>query len=177
MKILGRYARGKVLDAGCGSGFFSKFFVNKNCKVFALDYSKESLKLTGSLGQKIKLIEGDILKMPFDDKTFDLIFSDGLLEHYKNPIGIVSELERVVKKNGIVATFVPNLISYWLFIKRFKLGKIKEYRFSLKKLVELHERAGLKIIESGGLSVLPSKGSPEFLAKYIGRLIYVIGKR
>lgn len=177
MEALDGYTRGMVLDAGCGSGFFSKFFVDKNCNVFALDYSRESLKLTGSLDQKIRLIKGDVLKTPFDDETFDLIFSDGLLEHYKNPIGIVSEFERLVKKKGIVATFVPNIISYWIFIKRFKLGKIQEYRFSLNKLIELHERVGFKVIESGGLSVLPSKVSPEFLAKYIGRIIYVIAEK
>ncbi|MFQ6120518.1 MAG: class I SAM-dependent methyltransferase [Methanosarcinales archaeon] len=177
MKILDKYVRGKSLDAGCGSGFFSKFFMDKNCRVFALDYSKESLKLTGSLDKKIKLIKGSVLKMPFDNETFDLVFSDGLLEHYKNPISIVSEFERVAKKNGIVATFVPNKISYWILIKWFKLKDIKEYRFTLKKLIELHERVGFKIIKSGGLSALPLKISPEFLAKYIGRIIYVIAKK
>lgn len=177
MDILNRHTNGKILDGGCGSGFFSKFFVDKNCKVFALDYSNESLKLTGSLDQKIRLIKGDILKTPFDDETFDLIFSDGLLEHYKDPSDIVSEFGRLVKKNGIIATFVPNLISYWVLVKRFKLGKMKEYRFSLNKLIELHEKVGLEIIESGGLSVFPSTVSPEFLAKYIGRIIYAIAKK
>ena len=177
MEVLKRHVKGKVLDVGCGSGFFSKFFTDMNCKVFSLDYANEPLKLTGSLDKEIKLIKGNVLRAPFEDETFDLIFSDGLLEHYKNPISLVHKFAKLVKEGGIVATFVPNLISYWIFIKRFKLGKIKEYRFGLNKLIDMHEKSGLKIIESGGLSTFPLKVSPEFLAKHIGRIIYVIAKK
>ena len=90
---------------------------------------------------------------------------------------ILLEVKRVLKPGSIIATFVPNKISYWLLVKHFKMKDIVEYRFSLSKLIELHESIGLKIIESGGFSVFPSRCSPEFLGKCLGRIIYTIAKK
>ena len=178
MKILNRYAhKNKVLDAGCGSGFFSKYFIERDCEIISLDYSKEALKLTQELDSRIKLIRGNILCTSFKNETFDLIFSDGLLEHYKNPTNILLEFKRILKKNGLIATFVPNKYSYWMLIKPFKLKDIDEYRFIIRELIKLHEKIGFKIIEFGGFSVFPLKISPDFLGKYLGRLIYVIAKK
>jgi SAM-dependent methyltransferase len=178
IEILDRYAhKNKVLDAGCGSGFFSNYFAKKGCKVISLDYSKEALKLTRHLYPKIRIIKGDMLHAPFKNESFDLIFSDGLLEHYKNPIPILTKFGKILKLKGIIATFVPNKFSYWILIKPFKFKEIEEFRFSLKKLIELHEKIGFKVIESGGIGVFPSDVSPEFLGKYIGRIIYSIVER
>jgi len=173
IKILDKYKCKNVLDAGCGSGFFSKYFAERGCNITAFDYSDEALKSAKSLDSRIKTIKGDIFNMPFKEE-FDLVFSDGLLEHYKDPVKILKKFKDVTKPGGYVVTFVPNLISYWIFIKPFRLSHIKEWRFGLKKLIKYNQEAGLKVIESGGFSVLPFKYSPEFLGKYIGRIIYTI---
>lgn len=178
MKILDRYVNKKrVLDVGCGSGFFSKYFIERNCKVVSIDYSNEALKLTGKLNNKIMLIKGNILNLPLKEESFDFVFSDGLLEHYKNPKQILLEIKKILKSGGIISTFVPNKISYWFFVKHFKMKNIVEYRFSLNKLIEMHESTGLKPIGFGGLGVLPLRYSPEFLGKHFGRIIYTIAKK
>lgn len=178
MKILNKHAyKNKVLDAGCGSGFFSKYFAGRDCEIISLDYSKEALKLTQELNPKIMPIRGNLLCTPFENGSFDLIFSDGLLEHYKNPTDILLEFKRILKKNGIITTFAPNKYSYWLFVKPFILKGIKEYRFTLRELIKLHEKIGFKILEFGGFSVFPLEISPDFLGKYLGRLIYVIARK
>lgn len=177
IKILDKFTHnGMVLDAGCGSGFFSKYFIGRGCKVISLDYSKQALKLTRGLDSSTRLVQSDVLHMPFKNGIFDFVFSDGLLEHYKKPKGVLTELKRMLKPNGIITTFVPNKFSYWLLVKPFKFKEIEEFRFSLKKLIELHENIGLKIIESGGFGVFPSDTSPEFLGKNIGRIIYTVAK-
>jgi SAM-dependent methyltransferase len=177
MNILESYVHGRILDAGCGSGFFSKFFLEKGCEVFALDYSKQALLMTRRLDQKINLIEASVFNTPFKNETFDFIFSDGLLEHYKNPEKILLEFKRIVKTGGIILTFVPNKYSYWIFFKPLKLRGIKEYRFNLNEIISLHKNLGLRIVDSGGFSVFPSKISPEFLGKHFGRILYVIAKK
>jgi len=176
MKILDKYSKGIVLDAGCGTGFFSKYFVNKGCKAFAVDYSNNAVSMTKSLDKRIGIIKADVMKIPSKDETFDMVFTDGLLEHFKNPGRILQEFRRVLKNDGLVATFVPNRYSYWMLVKPFLMGHIEEYRFTLKSLGGLHNKNGFKIIESGGFTVIPSKISPEFMGRYIGRILYVIAR-
>jgi SAM-dependent methyltransferase len=178
MKILDRYVYKKIVfDAGCGSGFFSKYFIERDCKVISIDYSKEALKLTGKLNNRIIRVRANMFDMPFKEKSFDFIFSDGLLEHYRNPIKILLEFKKLLKPGGIIATFVPNKISYWILFKYHIMKDIVEYRFTLNKLIKMHESIGLKTIEFGGLGVIPSRYSPELLGKYIGRIIYTIAKK
>jgi ubiquinone/menaquinone biosynthesis C-methylase UbiE len=177
IKIIDKHLTGKVLDAGCGSGFFSKYFVDKGCETIAMDNSKKALELTKELDERIIVKEGDVFNIPFKDEYFDVIFSDGLLEHYPNPEDILLEFRRVLKSTGKLMTFVPNKFSYWFLAKPFIMKEIDEYAFNLNKLIDLHERTNFKIIESGGISVLPTRYSPEFLGKWIGRLLYVIARK
>lgn len=179
IRIVNKYIKKnmKVLDAGCGSGFFSKYFVDKDCNVFALDYSRKALEMTKKLDKRIITKRGDASNLKFNNNSFDLVFSDGLLEHYKKPEKILKEFNRVLKPSGIIITFVPNKVSYWIFLKPFKMRNIKEYRFGLKRLINLHKNLGLNILNYGGISVFPTKFSPEFLGKYIGRIIFVIAKK
>jgi SAM-dependent methyltransferase len=177
IKILDKYLKGRVLDAGCGSGFFSKYFVDKGCETIALDNSKKALELTKNLDEKIIAKEGDVFNIPFKNEYFDVVFSDGLLEHYINPENILLEFKKVLKPHGKLITFVPNKFSYWLLAKPFVMKEIDEHAFSLSKLIELHERVSFKVIESGGISVFPVRYSPEFLGKWIGRLFYVVASK
>jgi ubiquinone/menaquinone biosynthesis C-methylase UbiE len=177
MKILDKHSKGKVLDAGCGTGFFSRYFLNKGCNVFALDYSNRALIITKKINERINSIKGDVTRIPLKNEKFDIIFTDGLLEHFKEPDGILKNFKRILKNKGIVATFVPNKFSYWMFLKPFIMSHINENRFTIKGLEEMHKKNGFNIIESGGFTVLPSSLSPEFLGKYIGRILYVIAKK
>jgi len=116
----------KVLDAGSGTGYFSNIFLMKGAKVYSLDFSEKALELTGKNAKDTILVHGDVRKIPFPKNSFDYIFSDGLLEHFDNPKEILKEFKRVLKKNGIIITFVPNKFSYWLFAKPFIMPNIKE---------------------------------------------------
>jgi len=174
MKILDNYSNGKVLDAGCGTGFFSEYFSRNNLETFSLDYSKRALKMVRALDEKIIPISGDIRKLPFKDMTFDTIFSDGLLEHFKDPVSILNEFRRTLKTNGKIITFLPNRISYWIFVKPFVMKEIDEEKYDLVKIIKIHKNANLKIIKYGALGVFPFKASPEIFSKKIGRLLYVI---
>ena len=66
---------------------------------------------------------GDCFKLPFKDNTFDLVWSQGLIEHFKNPKEIIKEHLRVCKKNGKVLISVPYKYSYiflWWYFTRLK---------------------------------------------------------
>lgn len=172
----------EVLDAGCGSGYFSVYFLSKKCKVTALDYSKEALDIAKKLTEnRAKYVQGDLLDENFCKKfagKFDLIFSDGLFEHFKksDQIKILKNMKLMKSEKGVITTFVPNKFSFWEVIRPIFMPQIKEDPFVLKELLRLNWSCELKSIEFSGLNVFPIKYSPEFLGKYFGMILYCISK-
>ncbi|SFV87489.1 similar to Methylase involved in ubiquinone/menaquinone biosynthesis [hydrothermal vent metagenome] len=66
--------------------------------------------------------EVDCQNLPFDDKSFDYVISDQVLEHITDPQKAISEAHRVLKNDGVVIhttvfTFYyhPSPIDYWRF--------------------------------------------------------------
>lgn len=183
MNILDRYTdKGMtVLDAGCGSGFFSNYFISKSCKVYSLDYSDKAIEITRKTTQnksfeylKRNLLDKD-LGLEFKN-TFDLIFTDGLFEHFskEEQEEIMKTFITMKKKQGLIVTFVPNRYSFWTIIRPIFMHGIKEKPFTLRELTSFMEGLGQKVIEKGGLNVLPVKYSPEFLGDRFGMLVYVV---
>lgn len=51
--------------------------------------------------------------LPFEDNSFDLIYSTNVLEHVNNPKKVISESLRVLKKGGFLQFVIPNYFSFW----------------------------------------------------------------
>ena len=109
---------------------------------------------------------------------FDIIFSDGLFEHFepRQQQKIMDNMNLMKKKSGVITTFVPNKFSFWEVIRPIFMPQIKEDPFTLGGLIKLNKSCKNKVILSGGLNVLPIKISPEFLGKYFGMILYVVAK-
>ena len=185
MNILDKYIDKDmtVLDAGCGSGFFSNYFISKGCKVYSLDYSEKALEIARKITQNksFEYLNRDLLDEDLGlefKNTFDLILTDGLFEHFsrEEQDKIMKTFMTMKKKDGLIVTFVPNRYSFWTFIRPIFMHGIKEKPFTLKELVSFIEGVGQKIIEKDGINVLPVKYSPEFLGDGIGMLVYVVSK-
>lgn len=82
MKITGRVQGKRVLDLGCGDGFFAREFSKRGAKVIGIDNSKEQLKLAREKSPEIKFILGDI----FQDKlpSADIICSPFVLNYARS---------------------------------------------------------------------------------------------
>jgi len=127
---------GKILDAGCGSGLLSVAFldeyVNKrgiSAVVHAFDISTPMLELAEKNAVK-KSVEdnlrlyladskdlsdvtelGDCRKIRFEDGSFDLVMSSGMLEYTPSPDDAIYEMMRVLKPEGqLVLSFVNDNI-------------------------------------------------------------------
>ncbi|MBS3155728.1 class I SAM-dependent methyltransferase [Candidatus Woesearchaeota archaeon] len=90
--------KGLVLDNGCGPGKLSLVIPEGNVIVgsdISLDMLREAKK-------RIKyLVRAQAEKLPFKDKTFDVVYTDSMLHHLKNPEDGVKEIFRVLKDDGI----------------------------------------------------------------------------
>jgi len=98
----------QILDVGCGEGFTLNFIcknkVGKNC--IGLDISTEAINLGRKIHPGIKLIKGNICKIPFKNNQFDLVICTEVLEHLPNPLIALKEIHRVTRKYYLLS--VPN---------------------------------------------------------------------
>jgi SAM-dependent methyltransferase len=172
-----------ALDAGCGSGFFAKFFCNQKMTVTALDYSENALQMAKEVTMgEAKLVAADMVNDILSDRLvhrFDVIFTDGLFEHFSNTDQdkIMSNLFSVLKPSGFIATFVPNRWSPWELIRPFFMPGIEEKPFILQGLINLNRRNNLEVVRAGGVNVLPCRFSPEFLGSAFGMLLFTVAKK
>ncbi len=186
MQVLRPYAISgkKALDAGCGSGFFSAYFCDQGMQTVSLDYAEAALAAAReATSGRAQIIKADMLNDDLGfllNQKFDLIFSDGLLEHFiaKDQDRIMSQWMKLLTDDGCLVTFVPNRWSPWELIRPFFMPGIEESPFVLTELIELHERNGLSVFERGGVNTLPFKLSPDkWFAEQFGMLLYVLARK
>ncbi len=96
----------KMLEPGCGRGEFLNNFKKLGLDVVGLDISEESLDYGNDFEVKICNVEKE--KLPFDDNTFDVIYSKSFIEHLYHPEKYLEEAYRVLKHGGIMITLVPD---------------------------------------------------------------------
>mgnify|MGYP001426464879 CR=1 FL=1 len=103
-KILKR--KGKILDVGCGPGFFLKFAKQNGWKVYGIDPSIDAVNFgRKKLGIKIEHGEFSLLKK---FKNIDVIYNHGVMEHLEDPINFINLAKKSLSKNGIIFTSVAN---------------------------------------------------------------------
>lgn len=112
----------KVLDVASGTGYGA---FNMKTKINTIDIVGVELDETAveyanfTYGNKanIKYIQGSILNLPFEDKTFNVVTSFETIEHIEDDKAQVQEVLRVLKDGGIYIVSTPNAWSEHLFGK------------------------------------------------------------
>lgn len=96
----------RVLDAGCGGGRYSVALKRLGFKeVVGVDWSTQGIAVANARISEAKIAgvsyqTADVLKLPFADGEFDVVFSNGVLHHTYDTNQGVRELRRVVKSGG-----------------------------------------------------------------------------
>ena len=98
---------GAVLDIGCGTGSFAVFVAKDGrYEVSAIDPAKnmiaECRKYAAENGVKVDFRIASAGRLPFADESFNMVFSNGALHHWKNPVEAFNEIHRVLKPGGKV---------------------------------------------------------------------------
>ncbi|HEY6951223.1 MAG TPA: class I SAM-dependent methyltransferase [Bacteroidota bacterium] len=102
-----------VLEIGAGTGRDSFPLAEHGANVVQLDYAENSLRILKRLAEESKLpvtiVGGDTFSLPFRDGTFDIVFHQGLLEHFRKPVAerLLEENIRVLKPGGLLLVDVP----------------------------------------------------------------------
>lgn len=102
----------KFLDVGCGDGIIA-YFAKKNYRqIYGVDVSDIALKIAERRGVITRKINVNNEALPFENNYFDAITCLDVIEHVFEPVDLINEISRVLKKGGIVIISTPN-IRYW----------------------------------------------------------------
>jgi SAM-dependent methyltransferase len=149
----------RVLEVGAGTGVDSIAIAERGAHAVVLDLSREALILarhnSQSNGVTLLGIQGDAFRMPFPSGAFDIVFHQGLLEHFKNPVPLLLENRRVLKRGGHLLVDVPQKYHFYTVEKhlRMLLGKWPfgwETEYSIGQLESIVAAAGFKVRSSYG---------------------------
>lgn len=118
--LLGLREGDLVLDMGAGAGRHSFECYRRGADVVSLDYDLGELPPVAALFWAMRdagesrpdalgaCVNGDALRLPFPDDTFDRVICSEVFEHIRDDTGAMAELHRVLKPGGILAATVPS---------------------------------------------------------------------
>lgn len=123
------YDGARVLDVGCGNGRLVDVFENVNLQYTGIDFSKELIAIAQTeRAVKGTFIHADALALPFEDDTFDAVFSIAVLHHIPSKerrMQFVSEIHRVLKPDGKCILTVWNTLQ-WKFLSTHVTHAVKK---------------------------------------------------
>lgn len=149
-------SKGKMLDIGCGYGTFLKMAKEKSWQTWGVDVSNSAYKYAKeTLG--LNIFKGILKEAHFPDNYFDVITLWDTLEQLYDPFLELLEINRILKRNGLLLFRVRNvtfhLNIHFLFGNLTKKLGIKPtlfhlYGFSTKTAKMMLEKAGFKNIKA-----------------------------
>lgn len=130
-----RFEKGKLLDVGCGGGLLTESlpYYYPNGKIFGCDVSKTAISYAKKLGSG--KVEYGVIKnriFPYKDNSFDVCICFDVLEHVPDVDFFLTEIKRVLKKNGKFFLIVPcegeRFTFSWLF-QKIHMGQNLTFRY------------------------------------------------
>ncbi len=147
-KLISRYfdegSRGRVLDIGCGAGFFLDEMRKIGWKTFGIEPSRECYEYaTNNLN--LNVFKGLFNDYPVD-KKFDLIYFSHVFDDLPNILHVLEKIKELLKVNGKIFIEVPNFKGYKNF-NSIKQGDLLEnsYYFTHLSLKNLIDTNGFEI--------------------------------
>ena len=134
----------KVLDDGCGAGFFTTLLASMGFQVTAVDYSTRMLEQVknnlAAEGLKADLLQMDVQKLEFPDNSFDAVVSRNVFWNLEHADQAYEEVSRVLKKDGILILEDGNYYRHYFSAKYEKMYQSFEKLHGDEKNQGCHER-------------------------------------
>ena len=160
LDLIPNYLQGKtVLELGAGAGETLLYAKQNNYASKVIGYELCALKGSTQYSAEIdKFIIGDIEQTDFDepDNSVDVIICGDVLEHLREPAVVLHQMKRILKKDGVIISSLPNFRHYSVMAQIYLKGSFyyqeegildkTHLRFFCKKnMIELYEEAGYKL--------------------------------
>lgn len=102
----------KVLEIGCGIGFFTKEIIKNPVQLTAIDISPDLIEIARKsiLDSNVEFIIENAYQMTFNDQIFDAVLGSSVLHHLNVELAL-KEIYRVLKPGGYIAFTEPNMMN------------------------------------------------------------------
>lgn len=144
----------KILEVGGGSGRDSIRLAQMGADVTVIDYVRSSLDVVARNAERagvvLTLVHGNALDMPFPEGTFDAVFHQGLMEHFRDEQPLLIENRRVLKTGGLVLIDVPQKFHIYTVFKQTLIAMNKwfagwETQYTIDELEAIVRKAGFDV--------------------------------
>lgn len=149
-RLIGEIDPVAAIEIGCGTcRWLKEINLNVNKKI-GLDFSLEMLRTAKASEQNFNLVNGDAVRMPVKDSSFDFIFCVNAIHHFVNKNSFIDECKRIIRSNGVLAVYGadPHIEKDWYVYDYFN-GVLKNdlKRFpSFDSLIKLFKAKGFSEI-------------------------------
>ena len=143
------FATGTMLDLGTGPGYLPLEIVKRkpDINIIGIDLSKKLIHMAranaaqAGLSGQLRFEVGNAANLRFDDDMFDMVFSTGMLHSLKNPVKVLAEIYRVLKKGGQAWVFDPAKVASDVDLAKWKASLSFDEKFYLRlfKFLGLHK--------------------------------------
>ncbi|PIS15562.1 hypothetical protein COT62_03060 [Candidatus Roizmanbacteria bacterium CG09_land_8_20_14_0_10_41_9] len=163
-KVLGGFPERNILEVGSGRAVDSIEMARRGANCIAVDFSETSFGLSQDIARNsgVKIIQclANAEQLPFTDGCFNLVFSQGLMEHPTLMKKLLPEQIRVTRPGGFVLIDVPQFFSIQAMIKWIELKLEKwpygpEVNFTERELKRITGSLGLEYTTSYGREFAP----------------------
>lgn len=121
----------RILDTGCGEGFYSSELQSDSLQCFGIDLSKEAILLAAAYRDPVNWIVANLSSLPFVDHSMDLVLNILTPANY-------TEFRRILKPGGILIKAIPGS-DYLKEIRHLAAGKLNHEFYSNQKVTDYLE--------------------------------------
>jgi SAM-dependent methyltransferase len=144
-----RRGKGALLDVGCAIGTELAVARERGWEAIGLELSKTSLAVARERGLDAR---GDTLEAStFPDGHFDLVTLNHVLEHIPEPSSFLHEIGRVLRRDGLLFVAVPNVHTWWFYLKGDRYGWTFQddhfLHFTTGTLSDMLSRHGFEVLD------------------------------
>ncbi|MBI4489879.1 MAG: methyltransferase domain-containing protein [Deltaproteobacteria bacterium] len=117
----------KGLDAGCGGGRYTVALTKLGARdVTGIDYGKGNIRDARRRAQNAAITNvhfrhADVLNIPYGDRQFDFVFSNGVLHHTTDPRRGLQEVFRVLRPGGFAWLFLYGKSLWWDMVELIRV--------------------------------------------------------
>lgn len=146
-KTIGNLSKKRVLDVGCGNGFYAGEFSKMGADVTGVDYSQHAITFAKDRYPEIdfRIMSGYSLK-DFADNEFDVVTLFDVIEHMSDQSCVLDEIKRILKPSGFLVVSTDADESVWLrpfvqsIIRRTEFFSKEGRAYKLIKQVESYRK-------------------------------------
>ena len=146
--------KGKIIEAGCGLGYYVLALERRGYDVEGVEWSKEAVGLIKKRFPELKVRTGDVRNLAVKDGYYSGYISLGVVEHFKSgPEDYLREANRILKRGGVAFVSVP----YFNLLRRIKnlFGFYRgspvgldfyQYAFTQIEIEDFIQKSGFKVV-------------------------------